>query len=181
MHMKPLRLSLSLFALVGLSLAAVLPQRAGQAQEPSAAPVAAQSAAPAAPRPPRGPRPAPTNIQVLPKNISGDDLIKLMHQYEGDLGVDCEYCHAQNPTTKRNDFASDANPLKETARYMIAMTADLNDKYLEDLPGRRYADPITCGTCHQGQSHPAIFVPRPEPPRTRPPAAAAAAPATATH
>ncbi|MDP9038432.1 MAG: c-type cytochrome [Acidobacteriota bacterium] len=107
------------------------------------------------------PRPMPANIKVLPKNITGDALIRLMREYTGALGVGCEYCHGQNPETKRNDFASDANPMKDTARYMISMTADLNSKYLEELPGRRYGDPITCGTCHQGHSHPQVFVAAP--------------------
>ena len=74
---------------------------------------------------PRGPRPNPTNIKALPKDITGDEVIKLMRQYEGDLGVECEYCHARNPETKRNDFPSDANPAKEKARIMIRMTDDL--------------------------------------------------------
>src|SRR3982074_2463167 len=77
---------------------------------------AAQTAAP------RGPRPNPTNIKAFPKNITGDEVIKVMHQYEGDLGVDCAFCHARNPETKRNDFPSDANPVKEKARMMIKMT-----------------------------------------------------------
>lgn len=148
----------------------------------AAVPVFAQNAPPApnaqpgAPGQPRGPQPALTNIKALPKDISREDLIKLMRQYEGDLGVECEFCHAQNPTTHRNDFVSDANPLKETARFMIAMTADLNTKYIDEMPSRRYADPITCGTCHRGESHPSIFVPKPRPqqggPRPAPPASA---------
>ena len=50
-----------------------------------------------------------------------------MHSYEGALGVECEFCHARNPETKRNDFASDANPVKDKARLMIKMTATIND------------------------------------------------------
>jgi len=142
------------------------------AQTPAATPPAAQAPG-QRPGQPRGPRPAPTNIKALPKNISGDDVIKLMRQYEGDLGVECEFCHAQNPTTKRLDAPSDANPVKDVARYMITMTADLNDKYLAEMPDRRYADPITCGTCHRGEKHPSIFVPPPRP--QGPPAAGAPA------
>jgi len=128
---------------------------------------------------PRGPRPNPTNIKALPKNITGDEIIKVMHQYEGDLGVECEFCHAQNPTTKRNDFSSDANPTKDVARYMITMTADLNDKWLAEMPDRRYADPVTCGTCHRGAKHPSVFVPIPRTPANRPAATPPAAlPAT---
>jgi hypothetical protein len=126
-------------------------------------------------RPPRGPRPNPTNIKALPKNITGDDVIKLMHQYEGDLGVDCEFCHARNPETKRNDFPSDANPLKDTARVMIKMTDDLNAKYLTQVIGDHKPDnPITCGTCHRGMAHPEPFVPKPREQGNRPPTPAAA-------
>ena len=141
----------------------------------------AQTAPPAA-TPPAGGRPqapyVPKNLKVLPDNT---DLRKVMRGYAGDLGVDCEFCHAApDPVTHRADRASDANPVKETARFMIQMTDDLNDKYLAEMPNRRYADPITCGTCHRGEKHPSIYVPPPRPEGNRPPGApppAAAPPA----
>jgi photosynthetic reaction center cytochrome c subunit len=133
-------------------------------------PAAAPAAQTARPGPPRGPRPNPTNIKALPKDITGEDLIKLMHQYEGDLGVECEFCHARNPETKRNDFASDANPVKDKARLMIKMTDDLNAKYLVQLSDHKSADAVTCGTCHRGMSHPEAFVPKPRERGNRPPA-----------
>jgi len=137
------------------------------AQTPS--PVApAAGAAQAAPRA-QAPAEAFKNLKVLPDNISRDDLRKLMRQYSGDLGVECEFCHAAaDPVTKREDRASDANPVKDTARYMIQMTGDLNDRYLEQMPGRRYADPITCGTCHRGEKHPSVFVAPPRQQGNRP-------------
>lgn len=123
--------------------------------------------------PPAGPggRPAykPTNLKVLPQDT---DLRKVMRQFAGDLGVECEFCHAApDPVTHRSDRASDANPTKEVARYMIQMTDDLNNKYLAEMPNRRYSDPITCGTCHRGEKHPSIFVPPPRPEGNRPPGA----------
>jgi|SRR5271154_2245902 len=138
----------------------------------------------AVPRSPRGPRPNPTNIKALPKTITGDEVIKLMRQYEGNLGVECEYCHARNPETKRNDFPSDANPLKDKARLMIKMTDDLNTKYLAQLTDPKAASPITCGTCHRGMAHPEVFVPKPhEHGNPSPPAgpAAPSAPPSPTH
>jgi len=126
------------------------------------------AAAPAAP----GGRPgAPgfKNLKVLPDTITQNQLRDLMREYTGDLGVECEFCHAlRDPVTKRSDRASDANPVKETARFMIQMTDDLNNKYLAEMPDRRYADPITCGTCHRGEKHPSIFVPPQPPPGSRP-------------
>jgi hypothetical protein len=134
------------------------------------APASAPAATPASPGAQNGGQ-RPKNLKVLPDDISNADLRKLMHQFEGDLGVECTFCHAVNPVTKRPDPASDANPVKETARYMIEMTSDLNDKYLAQLPNRRYADPITCGTCHRGEKHPSIFVAPPRPEGNRPPGA----------
>ena len=122
-------------------------------------------------RPPRGPRPNPTNIKALPKNITGDEVIKVMHQYESDLGVDCAFCHARNPETRRNDFPSDANPVKDKARLMIKMTDDLNTKYLAQLSDHKPTDPITCVTCHRGMLHPEPFVPKPREHGNPPPAA----------
>jgi hypothetical protein len=97
-----------------------------------------------------------------------------MHQYEGALGVECEYCHARNPQTKRNDFPSDTNPVKDKARLMIKMTDDLNANYLAKLTDPKPENPITCGTCHRGMSHPEVFVPKPQERGNRPPAPAAA-------
>jgi hypothetical protein len=104
--------------------------------------------------------PKPGNLKVLPKDMSGDDVDKLMHQYQQYLGVPCGYCHEQNPETKQTDYASDENPIKETARFMISMTSDINNKYLSQLGDRRYADPITCGNCHRGQVQPPAFEPK---------------------
>ena len=105
--------------------------------------------------------PKPTNLKVLPKDISGDEIDKLMRRFELDLGVPCGYCHEQNAQTKAIDFASDENPVKETARYMIKMNSDINTKYLAQLGDRRYAEPFTCGNCHQGQVDPPTFEPKP--------------------
>jgi len=144
------------------ALAVAFPANAQTAPPTSPAQPGSQPGGPG--QPPRGPRPAPTNLKALPKTTSGDDVQKIMRQFTGDLGVQCEFCHAApDPTTHRADRASDANPVKETARFMITMTDDLNNQYLANLPGRRYADPITCGTCHRGKDHPSIFVP-PNPP-----------------
>jgi hypothetical protein len=109
----------------------------------------------------RASHPKPTNLKVLPKNMSGDDIDKLMHRYKQDLGVPCGYCHEENAQTKQIDFASDENPIKETARFMIKMNDDINTKYLAQLGDRRYVDPLTCGNCHQGQVDPPVFEPKP--------------------
>jgi hypothetical protein len=106
--------------------------------------------------------PKPTNLKVLPKDISADDLDRLMHRYQAELGAPCGYCHEENRETKHIDFASDENPVKETARLMISMTGDINNKYLAQLGDRRYSEPISCGNCHWGQIDPPSFEPKPQ-------------------
>ncbi len=119
---------------------------------------------PAGAPPAGGGRPAMqgTNLKVLP---AGTNLFQTMQGFTQALGVRCEFCHAQNPDTHRNDFASDANPMKDTARAMIRMNMDINEKYLANLPNMTDKPTISCGTCHRGQSVPAAFV---APPRQGP-------------
>ena len=98
------------------------------------------------------------NIKIIPKNIDEDQMERIMHQFSGQLGVTCSYCH---PDTKpgifprRVDFVTDEKQEKRTARKMMLMTDKLNKKYfnysndysfssLQSHPG------ITCNTCHRG-------------------------------
>ncbi len=156
---------------------------------PTAPRVPASAAAPAAPGT-QNAAPGFKNLKVLPDNISRDDLRKLMRQFSGDLGVECEFCHTPaDPVTKREDRASDGNPVKETARFMIQMTGDVNTKYLAQITNRKDTNPVTCGTCHRGEKHPSVYVAPPRqqgnrpanasptnaPPAAMPPAAAPAA------
>jgi len=97
------------------------------------------------------------NLKVLPADILDDELAKQMARYNQYLGVPCGYCHVENPGTKQIDYVSDENPLKDTARVMIGMTRDINDKYLAQLGDRRYATPVTCANCHRGQPQPPDF------------------------
>ena len=146
-------------------LAATLTAAAQSAPAMQAAP-SAQAGGPGGPGGQRAPQ-KPRNLKVLPDNTV---LRKVMHEYEGYLGVECEFCHtAPDPVTHRADRASDANPTKDVARTMIQMTDDLNSKYLAQIPDRHDAEPITCGTCHRGEKHPPAFVPAPRPEGNRPP------------
>ena len=109
------------------------------------------------------PMPKPQNLKILPEDISTSDLIALMKQYNGQLGVECGYCHAGDPATHRLNFASDTKPEKGAARIMMTMTAELNAKYVSTIPGYM-GGKVVCGTCHRGHSMPEQFVPSPEEP-----------------
>lgn len=104
--------------------------------------------------------PRPKNLQVLPKDISGHDLIATMRGFTKALGVECSFCHAEDATTHHLDFASDAKPQKTTARTMMRMTAEINSKYLStvnDPDASPEVKTVTCGTCHRGNSMPMPF------------------------
>jgi hypothetical protein len=114
---------------------------------------------------PQRPQPKPVNLKVLPKDISREDLIKIMRGYTGALGVGCKFCHAANPQTHKLDFPSDANDDKTIARTMIAMTRTINDQYMSQIhdPDAMPEDKhVTCGTCHRGHSMPEHFTPPPQ-------------------
>lgn len=108
----------------------------------------------------RPPLPKPVNLQVLPKDMSPEDLMALMKQYSAQLGVKCNYCHAIDPRTHKLDFSSDDKMEKTTARMMIVMTRDINEKYVDKLPAAE--EKVTCGTCHRGMPMPPAFNPPPE-------------------
>ena len=128
----------------------------------AALPLCAQPPSPQRRREPMGP---PKNLQVLPKNISHDDLIKTMHGFTGGLGVKCTFCHVMDSQSHHIDFASDAKPEKRTARTMLRMTEEINGKYLSQVHVADVAPDqthVSCGTCHRDHEIPAAFIPPPE-------------------
>lgn len=96
------------------------------------------------------------NLKVLPKNISEDELDKVMHHYNAALGVKCNFCHARNEQTKKLDFASDAKEEKTVARSMMKMTNKLNVKNFGAKKGQynQAVMEVSCKTCHRGKAHP---------------------------
>jgi len=98
------------------------------------------------------------NLKVLPKDISHDDLEKVMDTWKAALGVKCNFCHApsKDSTSRRLDFASDAKPEKDIARHMFRMTAKINKKYFSFEKDDKGATipAISCITCHRGSPHP---------------------------
>jgi hypothetical protein len=113
----------------------------------------------------------PKNLQVLPKDISGQQLRETMSMFAGSLGVHCDFCHAadtSNPGANgrpRMDFASDAKPNKQIARVMYTMMQSINGDYIskaEKIDTDAMDMKVNCGTCHRGHSMPEAFVPPPE-------------------
>ena len=57
------------------------------------------------------------NLQVLPPNITHDELIATMRGIARSLGTKCNHCHVANAPGAQEefDFASDAKPEKSRA------------------------------------------------------------------
>lgn len=96
-----------------------------------------------------------TNLQVLPKETSKADLVSIMRNYAGDLGVRCGFCHVGgDPNTLQGvNFASDDSDKKKTARLMMRMVQSINQDHLSKL-GVKPAAQVTCMTCHRRNSDP---------------------------
>jgi Photosynthetic reaction centre cytochrome C subunit len=106
--------------------------------------------------------PAPTNLKVLPKDLTGRQVHDIMERWSGELGVRCSACHVRDseavvpggPLHPR--FADDSKPMKGIARIMYAMTAEINHNFISTL--EETPKPVTCGTCHRGAIRPEPFV-----------------------
>lgn len=102
--------------------------------------------------------PAPTNLQVLPKNLTGEQVHEIMEKWEGYLGTKCSTCHAPDPKNigpngrPRLNYADDSKKEKATARLMFKMTEMINVDYIGKIDSS--GEPVTCGTCHQGHLGP---------------------------
>lgn len=136
------------------------------AQDAPSSPPAGQSGAQGGPAGhPHRPLPKPTNLKVLPKDTTPEQLEKIMKGFAGSLGVECKFCHQMNPQTHKLDFASDAKDDKQMARTMMLMTREINEKFMSQIndPDAKPEDKhVTCATCHRGHQMPQHFVPAPE-------------------
>jgi hypothetical protein len=172
-----------------LSFAAALLAAAAVAQAPQTAP----SQKPAAAEPPEEHErvhPAPTNLKVLPKNLTGDQVHEIMEGWEAALGAHCSTCHVADPNNigpngrPRLNYADDSRPEKSTARIMYKMVEDINENYISMVDNS--GAPVTCGTCHRGHIGPEPFVAPakghdgPRPSQSAPPGPANASPQAGT-
>ncbi len=114
-----------------------------------------------------------TNLKVLAKDISKDDLVQTMRLFSRSLGVHCDFCHEFKDETP--DFASDLRDEKMAARNMMKMVHDINQNYMpkaQPLPGEEKKQTgVNCWTCHRGHKEPEQGPP-PEEHRDGPPPAA---------
>lgn len=105
----------------------------------------------------------PTNLKVLPKDLTGDQIHDIMEGWAGALGVHCDTCHAVDPTKLMPNgrpalnFPDDSKPQKSSARLMVKMVHDINSNYVS-MVSEKPEVRVTCGTCHRGHLDPEPFV-----------------------
>lgn len=139
---------------------------------PGVAAAQAPISVPTEPPPPPRIYPAPTNLKVLPKTMTGQQVHDLMEHWADALGAHCNACHTADPKNiapngrPRLNFADDAKPEKATARLMFSMTEQINRDYLAKVDNS--GAPVNCGTCHRGHLGPEPFTAPPEDQPARP-------------
>lgn len=82
--------------------------------------------------PPQGQRPpmhSPipdtyTNLQVLPKNITKPELVKIMKSFALTFEKRCSFCHVATDDLSEADFASDEKETKKKARQLLQFIRD---------------------------------------------------------
>jgi hypothetical protein len=89
-----------------------------------------------------------TNLEVLPADITKDELKQHMKLITKSLGTKCDYCHL----TDSRDYASDELLEKRIARKMMRMVERINREYFtwKDAPE------ATCFMCHHGELKPQL-------------------------
>jgi tetratricopeptide (TPR) repeat protein len=100
------------------------------------------------------------NLKYFSKDTPRDSMLAIMRGFTYALGVQCRFCHVEEPASGPNGRARLRPPLddkreKRTARFMLHMVDTLNRSVLAALPER--SDPavrISCVTCHRGSPIP---------------------------
>lgn len=98
------------------------------------------------------------NVKVIPKNTPVMQVVGIMRNFAGALGVRCQFCHVgqEGMPLGQFDFAKDEKRTKLTARQMMRMVEEINRR-LDTLPEHAQMTShveVTCNTCHRGVSRP---------------------------
>ncbi len=94
-----------------------------------------------------------TNLKIFPKDIGKRELMSVMREFSGALGVRCSFCHKGPDNLEGMDFATDELEHKRVTRAMMKLTQEINDKLLPTI-GRDSVMRVRCVTCHRGIAEP---------------------------
>ena len=99
------------------------------------------------------------NLKFFSKDLPRDSLLTIMRGFTYALGVNCAFCHVEEPAAQpggrpRLRYPLDDKVEKQTARFMLAMVDTLNHVTLAKVPQRHESVRVTCVTCHRGSPLP---------------------------
>ena len=97
------------------------------------------------------------NLKYFSKDTPRDSLFSIMRGFTYALGVNCAYCHVEEPQPNGNPRMRpglEDKVEKQKARFMLGMTDTLNRVTLAALPSRHEGVRVDCVTCHRGSPIP---------------------------
>lgn len=102
----------------------------------------------------------PENLQVLPEDISPDELRATMRGFAMGTGSRCSACHVGKVEADLStyEFSLDDKEKKLKAREMIQLVRSINEQLAAAFPDAE--EPlvqVTCATCHRGQDKPVMI------------------------
>jgi len=94
----------------------------------------------------------PENLEIL----TAQQLRPVMRGFTRALGVRCSHCHVgeEGASLATYDFPSDEKQTKVTARVMLQMLGDINERLGTIEPSGDRAVNMWCHTCHRGRPRP---------------------------
>lgn len=90
------------------------------------------------------------------QELPAERLLIIMNAYTRALGVSCSHCHVVGQWEK------DDLPTKQIARDMIKMVSSINGEHLKNIKNISGKTPVSCSTCHRGQTIPDGRLPEPK-------------------
>ena len=99
----------------------------------------------------------PKNLEVLPEDITAQELSAAMRGFTRALGVRCSNCHVgeEGQDLAEYDFESDEKELKQKARKMLKMVRAINEDFLDEIEEDHVQ--VQCVTCHRGVKEPKLL------------------------
>ncbi len=102
----------------------------------------------------------PKNLEVLPEDISAEELRQTMRGIAQGTGSRCSACHVGKIEADLNtyDFSLDDKEKKHKARKMLKLVQEINENIANLFPDS--PEPlvtVTCATCHRGQEKPEMI------------------------
>lgn len=102
----------------------------------------------------------PSNLKVLPEDISSAELRDTMRGFAQGTGSRCSACHVGKVEADLStyDFTLDDKEKKLKAREMIKLVREINEQIAVAFPNTdQPLVKVTCATCHRGQEKPEML------------------------